>query len=54
VLLCTGFIWSISDISFFLANQTLSESESFPIINDVSTMCVVGLCPPLAYLIASN
>ncbi|XP_067948407.1 transmembrane protein 144-like [Watersipora subatra] len=31
--LASGLLWSIADIGFFLANEVLDESVSFPIIN---------------------
>ena len=34
--LITGLMWSIADIGFFLANEVLEESVSFPIISAVS------------------
>lgn len=32
-----GIMWSIADISFFIANEILEESTSFPIISVVGT-----------------
>jgi len=36
----SGVMWSIADISFFMANEVLDESVSFPIINAVSIIMI--------------